>query len=70
MEPEPVNMDNDSGLVIEKFLNTQMIIIAVNDATMQLPKQSLKNIQAFNSFIPRFQNMILIYSSLQRKSCS
>ena len=70
METEPVNMDNDSGLVIDKFLNAQMIIIAVNDATMQLPKQSLKNIQDFNSFIPRFQNVIFIYSSLQRKSCS
>ena len=57
------------SLVIEKFLNTKMII-AGNYATMQLPIESLKNIQAFYLFIPKFQNMKFIYSSLQRKSCS
>lgn len=44
--------------------------IAGNYATMQLPIESLKNIQAFYLFIPQFQNMKFIYSSLQRKSCS
>lgn len=57
------------SLVIEKFLNAKMII-AGNYATMQLPIESLKNIQAFYLFIPKFQNMKFIYSSLQRKSCS
>ena len=57
------------SLVIEKFLNAKMII-AGNYATMQLPIESLKNIQTFYLFIPQFQNMKFIYSSLQRKSCS
>lgn len=57
------------SLVIEKFLNAKMII-AGNYATMQLPIEGLKNIQAFYLFIPKFQNMKFIYSSLQRKSCS
>ena len=57
------------SLVIEKFLNAKMIISG-NYATMQLPIESLKNIQAFYFFIPQFQNMKFIYSSLQRKSCS
>ena len=57
------------SLVIEKFLNGKMII-AGNHATMQLPIESLKNIQTFYLFIPQFQNMKFIYSSLQRKSCS
>ena len=37
---------------------------------MQLPKESLKNIQAFYLLIPRFQNVKFIYSSLQGKSFS
>ena len=57
------------SLVIEKFLNAKMII-AGNYATMKLPIESLKNIQAFYLFIPQFQNMKFMYSSLQRKSCS
>ena len=69
IETEAVNMDIDSG-----FIGNREILKRKDDhprginATMQLPKESLKNIQAFYLLVWLSQNMKFIYSSLQRKS--